>query len=81
MKAFIYQDTKHKPIMVYMRREYPYGDYLGHFDTMQQAEQEIKEYQEPKQQGIPLCDALVQFKIDHGQFDMEGLKLLTEVNA
>ena len=80
MKAFIYQDTKYKPIMVYAKREYPYGSYLGHFDTMQEAKKAIKDYQ-PKREGIPLCDALVNFQIDHGQFDMEGLKLLTEIDV
>lgn len=75
-KVFIYQDTKYKPIMVYFDRPYPAGIYIGHFDTMTLAETSIKEWVPKARTGIPKCDALVDFEVSYGQWDMDGLSIL-----
>ena len=80
-QVFLYEDAKHKPIMVYLDRPYPYGIYLGHFDTMKEAEDSINEWKGKARVGIPLCSALVDCQKDHGMYDMGGLKLLQEVEV
>lgn len=77
-KVFVYKDEKHKPIMVYLDRAYPYGIYLGHFDTMKEAEVAVNEWKHKASTGVPLCNALVDFQITHGAYDMDGLELVNE---
>ena len=76
--VYVYKDEKYKPIMVYFDRPYPGGIYIGHFNTMQEAEKEIHAWKDKAKVGIPLCGALIDFQKDHGYFDMEGLELLNE---
>ena len=76
--VFVYKDEKYKPIMVYFDKPYPYGIYIGHFDTMKEAEGSISEWKDKARSGFPLATALVDFQITHGSYDMEGIELLSE---
>ena len=73
--VYVYEDSKYQPIMVYFDDEYPYGTYVGHFDTMEEAQKAISEKKD-KSRGIPYCKALINFQRDHGAWSDEGLKLI-----
>jgi hypothetical protein len=65
VKRTIYKD-KDGYWKVYVGREFPFGTHMGRFNTKEEAEQAVKERPDDFNGGIPLCDALKDWRRDHG---------------
>jgi hypothetical protein len=73
-ETFIYKDAKHKPFMAYVGKPYPYGEYVGHFSSLKETMEAIKSH---KPSGaIPLNESLIDWRANHGFYDMDGLELI-----
>lgn len=73
MQAYIYSDKKYKPFMVYLDKPFPYGSYIGHYDTLAEAEASVQRYKNASR-CIPLCQALV----DLQGYDYDGIELIKQ---
>lgn len=64
----LYQDPKDKKWKVWIGRvgKFPLGCHVGAFNTEEEAKQAVKENPEAFDGGIPLCNALKQWRKEHG---------------